>query len=170
MGSTQVFRGGAFPSFLHHRALLAAVVAATGGTGFAVGALLALIRGDFPPPRATIAPGYAELSRDFAALDDSELFAALGETPAPFKPPGETAITGAAVTGAAVTGAAVTGAAPTRRACGESTWPFFDQDCLWGDGATQGVRRRKRIVSRLKSPWCSGLLSKEGAYICRPRT
>jgi hypothetical protein len=167
MGSTQVFRPGPFPSFLHHRALLAAVVAAVGGAGFAVGALLALIRGDFPPPRAAIAPGYAELSHDFAALDDSELFAALGETAAPFKPPSETTITGAPVTGTAVTAAA-----PARRACGESTWPFFDQDCLWGDagGATQGVRHRKRIVSRLKSPWCSGLLSKEGAYICRPRT
>lgn len=155
MGSTQTVHPGVFLSFQHHRALLATVVAVACGAGFAVGALLALIRGDLPPPRAAIAPGYAELSHDFAALDGGELFATLGEAPATFMPPSD-----------------ATAAAPPPKACTQSTWPFFDKDCLWGngDGAAQGTHHRKRIVSRLKSPWCSGLLSKEGAYICRPRT
>jgi hypothetical protein len=55
--------------------------------------------------------------------------------------------------------------------CTQATWPFFDNDCLWGntDSGTQ-ERRRKRIVARLKSPWCSGLRSNDGAYFCRSRS
>lgn len=155
MGSTPPVHRGVTPSFPHDRAVVATVVAVAGVAGLAIGAPLALIRGELPPPRAAIDPGYAALSHDFAALEGAGRFATLAETPAAAGPPHADAA-----------------AAPAPRACTELTWPFFDKDCLWGngDGATSGSYHRRRIVSRLKSPWCSGLLSKEGAYICRPRT
>ena len=60
----------------------------------------------------------------------------------------------------------------TNKRCTRATWPFFDNDCLWGNTADSGTheRRRRRIVARLKSPWCSGLHSTNDAYFCRSRS
>jgi hypothetical protein len=51
--------------------------------------------------------------------------------------------------------------------CTEGTWPFLDNGCLWG--ATGQQWHRRRIVLRLKSPWCAGLRVTQGAYNCRGR-
>jgi hypothetical protein len=162
-------------SFDHHRVMWATVVAlACGAVGAGVGAL-ALIGGqefDFPPPRATVEPGYAELSHDFAALQAAARPGVgnptgdAGNGGAP-NPAGAGVAAPSDAAGAAST--AVTGAA---KGCPQATWPFFDKDCLWGSATERGRNGgpRKRIVPRLRSPWCSGLRSNEGAYICRSRT
>jgi len=49
--------------------------------------------------------------------------------------------------------------------CSESSWPYFTVDCLWA----ADTPRRRRIVFRLKSPWCSGELRHQPFYICRAR-
>jgi hypothetical protein len=60
---------------------------------------------------------------------------------------------------------------PDKR-CSRAIWPFFDNDCLWGNTADSETqeRHRRRIVARLMSPWCSGLNSNDSAYFCRPRS
>jgi hypothetical protein len=137
--------------------------------------VLSLIGGqefDLPPPRATLEPGYAELSDDFAALQAAARRgignptggAANSRAPDPAEPDV------AAPSDAA--GAASSAATNATEGCPQATWPFFDKDSLWGGTAGFGRddRPRKRIVPRLRSPWCSGLRSNEGAYICRSRT
>jgi hypothetical protein len=154
------------PSFHHRRAMWATAVAlACGILGGTIG-LLVLITGrnlDDLPRQAIVDPGLAELWYDFAALQaagTSGVSRPMAE--ARFVPVPEPANAGIAGAPPGV---------PAKR-CAEATWPFFDNDCLWGQSAEGGRqdRHRKRIVARLKSPWCSGLRSKEGAYICRPRT
>jgi len=173
MGSSQHFypeSGYLGSSFDHHRAMWATVVAlACGVVGAGVGAL-SLVGGqefDFPAPRATVEPGYAELSHDFAALQAAV-------RPGIDNPTGGAGNGGApdsAEAGlAAPSDAAGTASAPATGAakgCPQATWPFFDKDCLWGGTAGFGHDDgpRRRIVRRLRSPWCSGLRSNEGAYI-----
>jgi hypothetical protein len=161
MGSLQNFypeSGYLSPSSRHRRAMWATAVAlACGIIGGAIG-LLSLMTGhqfDFLPPQATVDPGFAELSHDFATLEATGTLSK-GSSTAP--------------TGAARAPDAAN--AGIEKRCAESTWPFFDNECLWGKTGRERRedKRHKRIVSRLKSPWCSGLRSKEGAYICRPRT
>jgi hypothetical protein len=151
MAPLQNFHGSGYLSLSsrHRRATWATAVAlACGIFGGAIG-LRSLVTGhqfDFPPPQAAVDLGVAELSYDFATLE------AKGSATAPregARPPDTTN-------------------AGIEKRCAQSTWPFFDNECLWGKVGEE--RRHKRIVSRLKSPWCSGLRSKEGAYICRPRT
>jgi hypothetical protein len=160
MGSFQNFYESGYlsPSSRHRRAMWATAVAlACGMFGGAIG-LLSLVTGhqfDFPPPRAAADPGFAELSHDFATLEATGTLSKGGATaPREGARPPETANAG------------------IEKRCAQSTWPFFDNECLWGKSGEERreERRHKRIVSRLKSPWCSGLRSKEGAYICRPRT
>jgi hypothetical protein len=178
MGSSQHFypeSGYLGSSFDHHRAMWATVVAlACGVVGAGVGAL-SLVGGqefDFPASRATVEPGYAELSHDFAALQAAV-------RPGIDNPTGGAGNGGApdsAEAGlAAPSDAAGTASAPATGAakgCPQATWPFFDKDCLWGGTAGFGHDDgpRRRIVPRLRSPWCFGLLSNEGAYICRSWT
>jgi hypothetical protein len=166
MGSSQHFHpefGYLSPSFQHHRAMWATAVAlACGVVGGTVG-LLSLTTGqgpDFLSSQATVEPGDAELRYDFAALGMS----GGGRPTAPAE--------SAAVPDRANAVVAAPATANADKHCTQSTWPFFDNDCLWGKTADDGAahRRRKRIVSRLRSPWCSGLHSKEAATICRPRT
>ena len=49
--------------------------------------------------------------------------------------------------------------------CSGSSWPYFTIDCLWA----ADTPRRRRIVFRLKSPWCSGELRHQPFYSCRSR-
>ena len=168
MGSSQHFYpefGYLSPSFPHRRAMWAtAVAAACGVIGGAIG-LLAAMTGhglEYLPPQTMVDPGFSELWYDFAALQAAGTSGMGGSTAeVGFAPAPDTAGTSAAPP-----------AADAGRRCAESTWPFFDNDCLWGKSAgdRREERRHKRIVLRLKSPWCSSLHSKQGAYICRPRT
>jgi hypothetical protein len=108
---------------------------------------------DHASSQAVLDPRVAELWYDFAALQGAGTpgaTAQAGFVPAP-EPP--------------------LASQPNKR-CSRATWPFFDDDCLWGDAAEDGTRerRRRRIVARLKSPWCSGLHSNDGAYFCRSRS
>jgi hypothetical protein len=164
MGSLQNFypeSGYLAPSSRHRRAIWATAVALACGVIAGTIGLLSLLTGqsDFLPPRAAPDPGFAELAHDFATLEPHGTWsggnssAGTGNTRAP---------------DASKAGDVTSVAIGIEKRCAESTWPFFDNECLWGK--TGEERRRKRIVSRLKSPWCSGLHSKEGAYICRPRT
>jgi hypothetical protein len=127
-------------------ALMCGVAAVVIGlVGFATGHML--------PQRAAVDPA-STVSRDFAALGEAlrgQIGA--GSIGAGSSDPSETAA----------------GSSPVAVHCAGSTWPYFDKDCLWGNGE-EVARRHKRIVLRLKSPWCNGLRSKEGAYACRRRT
>lgn len=49
--------------------------------------------------------------------------------------------------------------------CAGGTWPYFTSNCLWAPD----VPKRRRIVQRLKSPWCSGVLRHQPFHSCRPR-
>jgi hypothetical protein len=100
-----------------------------------------------------------ELAYDFQALERAE-----------------TEVTGSATAPAAVAAAparrnadvgASSDASDDAKRCEEGIWPFLPNDCRWGTTAPE--RHRKRIVSRLKSPWCSPLHGAEGAYNCRAR-
>lgn len=165
MGSLQNFypeSGYLSPSSRRRRAMWATAVAlACGIIGGAIG-LLSLMTGhqfDFLPPQAAVEPGFAELSHDFATLEASGTLGRSSSMPDAGN---------ARAPEAAKAGDAASVATGIDKRCAQSTWPFVDNECLWGKPGEE--RRRKRIVSRLKSPWCSGLHSKEGAYICRPRT
>jgi hypothetical protein len=178
MGSSQHFypeSGYLGSSFDHHRAVWATLVAMARGTvGAGVGAP-SLIGGqqfDLPPARATVEPGYAELSHDVAALQAAarpEIGNPAGGAGNDGGPVPAGAGVAAPSDAAGAASATATGAA---KGCPQATWPFFDRDCLWGGTAGFGHddRPRKRIVPRLRSPWCSGLRSNEGAYIRRSRT
>jgi hypothetical protein len=163
MGSSQHFYpefGYLSPSFPHRRAMWATAVAAACGVIGGVVGLLALMTGrglDYPTPQAMVDPGFSELWYDFAALQ------ATGASG-----PGRST----AESGFAPPPSAASAATEAEKRCTESTWPFFDNDCLWGKAAAdrREERRHKRIVARLKSPWCSSFHSKQGAYICRSRT
>jgi hypothetical protein len=165
MGSLQNFypeSGYLSPSSRHRRAMWATGVAlACGIIGGAIG-LLSLMTGhqfDFLPHQAAVEPGFAELSHDFATLEAAGTLGRSSSTPDAGN---------ARAPEAAKSGNAASAATGIDKRCAQSTWPFVDNECPWGKPDEEG--RRKRIVSRLKSPWCSGLHSKEGAYICRPRT
>jgi hypothetical protein len=49
--------------------------------------------------------------------------------------------------------------------CSEQVWPYFGSDCLW----SAKTRKHPRIVMRLKSPWCVGVLQHQPFHSCRPR-
>jgi len=53
----------------------------------------------------------------------------------------------------------------SRTQCVGQTWPYFSDDCLWRADAP----RQQRIVFRLKSPWCTGVLQHQPFYSCRAR-
>jgi hypothetical protein len=110
--------------------------------------------------QAGVDPALAELWYDFDALQGTGIPSATAQVG--FVPPPEPVHTATATPPLA---------SQPNKGCIRATWPFFDNDCLWGnaDDGTQ-ERRRRRIVARLKSPWCSGLRSNNGAYFCRSRS
>jgi hypothetical protein len=146
-------QSGYLSSAVHpHRAMAATAVAVICGViGGAVG-LFSLITGqefEFQRAQAKLNAEYAdELMYDFQALERTE-----------------TEATGSATTPAPVV--ASSAASNDAKRCEEGIWPFLPNDCRWGTTAPE--RHRKRIVSRLKSPWCSPLHGAEGAYNCRAR-
>jgi hypothetical protein len=166
MGSSQHFypeSGYLSPSFPHRRAMWATAAAVACGVIGGTAGLLAVMTGhNMPPPQAMVDPGLSELWYDFAALQVGTSGMGSSTAEPGFAPPPDSANGLATPSPAADAG----------KRCTESTWPFFDNDCLWGKSAADGreERRHKRILARLKSPWCSSLHSKQGAYICRPRT
>ena len=138
----------------------ATVVALVCGAIGMVAILVAVSTGHkFDHASSQVDPALAELLYDFAALQDSGMTSATTEVG--FVPAPEPANT--------VTTPPLLASQPGKR-CTRATWPFFENDCLWGD-ADSGTqeRRRRRIVARLKSPWCSGLRPNGGAYFCRSR-
>ena len=150
--------------FHGHRAMCATGVALACGVIGVLAILVAVLTGhkfDLPSPQAVPDPALGELLYDFAALQGTGMPGAAAQ--AGFVPAPEAANTGTASPPLA--------SRPDRR-CTRTTWPFFDNDCLWGNTADNGrqERRRRRIVGRLKSPWCSGLHSNDGAFFCRSRS
>ena len=139
----------------------ATVVALVCGVIGVVAILVAISTGHkFDHAPSQVDPALAELFYDFAALQAAGMPGATARVG--FVPPLEPANTGTATPSVA---------SQPNKGCTRATWPFFDNDCLWGnaDSGTQ-ERRRKRIVARLKSPWCSGLRSNDSAYFCRSRS
>ena len=139
----------------------ATVVALACGVIGVVAVLVAVLTGHkFDQASFQVDPALAELLYDFAALQTAGMPDATAE--AGFVPPPEPVHTGTATPPLT---------SQPNKGCTRATWPFFDNDCLWGsaDSGTQD-RRRRRIVARLKSPWCSGLHSNDVAYFCRSRT
>lgn len=49
--------------------------------------------------------------------------------------------------------------------CSVGSWPYSGENCLWAADAP----KRRRIVLRLKSPWCSGVLRQQPFHRCRTR-
>ena len=49
--------------------------------------------------------------------------------------------------------------------CSGGSWPYSSDNCLWA----ADVAKRRRIVVRLKSPWCSGVLRHQPFHRCRTR-
>ena len=148
--------------FHRRRAMWATMVALACGVISVVAVVVAVLTGHkFDDASFQVDPALAELLYDFAALQGAGMpgaTAQVGFVPAP-----EPANTGTATPPLA--------SQPNKR-CTRPTWPFFDTDCLWGNTADSGThaRPRRRIVARLKSPWCSGLHSNDGAYFCRSRS
>jgi hypothetical protein len=137
------------------------MVALACGVIGAIAILVAVLTGHkFDHASSQVDPALTELLYDFAALQASGMTSATAQVG--FIRPPEPANTG--------TASPPLGNQPNKD-CTRATWPFFDNDCLWGnaDSGTQ-ERRRRRIVARLKSPWCSGLRSNVGAYFCRSRS
>ena len=148
--------------FHRHRAMWATVVALVCGVIGVVAILVAVSTGHkFDHAPSQVDPALAELLYDFAALQAVGMPGATARVG--FVPPLEPANTGTASPPLA--------SQPDMR-CTRATWPFFDNDCLWGNTANSGTqeRRRRRIVARLKSPRCSGLHYNVGAYFCRSRS
>jgi hypothetical protein len=146
--------------FHHHRAMWATVVALACGVISVVAVVVAVLTGHkFDDASFQVDPALAELLYDFAALQAAGMLDATAQ--AGFVP--EPANTGTATPPLA--------GQPNKR-CTRATWPFFDTECLWGNTDDSGTheRRRRRIVARLKSPWCSGLHSNDVAYFCRSRS
>jgi hypothetical protein len=144
------------------RAMWATMVALACGVIGVVAVVFAVLTGHkFDHASSQVDPALAELLYDFAALQDAGMPGATA--PVGFVPAPEPANTG--------TAAPPLTSQPDKR-CTRATWPFFDNDCLWANTADSGKqeRRRRRIVARLKSPWCSGLHSGDSAYFCRSRS
>jgi hypothetical protein len=150
--------------FHRHRAMCATGVALACGVIGVVAIFVAVLTGhkfDLASPQPVPDPALAELLYDFAALQGTGM-------------PGATAEAGFVTVPEPTNSETATpplASQPNKR-CTRATWPFFDNDCLWGNTADSETheRRHKRIVARLKSPWCSGLHSNDGAYFCRPRS
>jgi len=49
--------------------------------------------------------------------------------------------------------------------CSGKSWPYSSDNCVWAADAP----KRRRIVFRLKSPWCSGVLRHQPFHRCRTR-
>ena len=146
-----------------HRAMWATVVALACGVIGVVAVLVAVSTGhkfNHASSQTVVDPAWAELWYDFAAVHGAGMPSATAQVG--FIPPPEPVHTGTATPPLA---------SQPNKGCTRATWPFFDNDCLWGnaDSGTQ-ERRRKRIVARLKSPWCPGLRSNDGAFFCRSRS
>jgi hypothetical protein len=140
--------------------MCATVVSLACGVIGVVAVLVAVLTGhkfDHASSQAVPDPALAELLYDFAALQ------AAGTAQGGFVPAPEPVNTRIATPPLV--------SQPDKR-CTRATWPSFDNDCLWGNTADSGTheRRRRRVAGRLKSPWCSGLRSNDGAYFCRPRS
>jgi hypothetical protein len=54
---------------------------------------------------------------------------------------------------------------PNTNQCSGGSWPYSTNDCLWAADSP----KRRRIVTRLKSPWCTGVLRLQPFHSCRPR-
>jgi hypothetical protein len=152
------------PFFHRRRALWATTVALACGVIGVAAILFAVLTGqklDRAPSQGVVDPGLAELWYDFAALQGAGTSGGTAE--AGFVPAPEPVNTGTVKPPSA---------GQLNKRCTQGTWPFFDNDCLWANTADSGPpqRLRKRIVARLKSPWCSSLRSNDGAYFCRPRS
>ncbi len=153
--------GGLNPAF-HRRAVWATTVALLCGAIGIAALLIAVVTGhklDREPYQTATDLRFAELWYDFAALEGAGTLGATAE--AGFVNVPETANTGVAVP--------LPGSQPSRH-CAQGTWPYFENDCLWGDADRPPEKRRKRIATRLKSPWCCGLHLENGAYFCRPQS
>jgi hypothetical protein len=137
------------------------VTLACGIIGMFAVLVAALTGHKFDHASSPVDPALAELLYDFAALQAAGMPGATAQ--AGFVPPPEPANNGTATPPLA---------SQPNKGCTRATWPFFDNDCLWGNAAEGGTqeRRRRRIVARLKSPWCSGLHSNDDAYFCRSRS
>jgi hypothetical protein len=150
------------PFFHHHRVMWATVVALMCGVVGVVAILVAVSTGHkFDHASSQVDPALAELWHDFAALQAAGMPGAAAQEG--FVPAPEPANTGTASPPLA--------SQPDTR-CTRATWPVFDNECLWGNTADSETheRRRRRVVGRLKSPWCSGLHSNDNAYFCRSRS
>jgi hypothetical protein len=142
----------------------ATMVALACGVIGVVAVVVAVLTGhkfDYASSQAVPDPALAELLYDFAALQGAGMPGAAAQTG--FIPAPEPADRGTASPPLA--------SQPDKR-CTRATWPVFDNECLWGNTARSETheRRRRRVVGRLKSPWCSGLHSNDGAYFCRSRS
>jgi hypothetical protein len=150
---------------LHRRrAMWATVVALVCGVIGVVAIVVAVAIGhkfNHASSQTVVDPALAELWYDFAALQAAGMPGAAAQ--AGFVPAPEPANTGTASPPLA--------SQPDTR-CTRATWPVFDNECLWGNTADSETheRRRRRVVGRLKSPWCSGLHSNASAYFCRSRS
>ncbi len=51
------------------------------------------------------------------------------------------------------------------RCAGSQSWPYSGKDCPFSAHAPA----KRRIVVRLKSPWCTGVLRHQPFRACRPR-
>jgi hypothetical protein len=148
--------------FHHLRAMWATVVALACGVIGVVAVLVAVPTDHkFDQASSQVDPALVELLYDFAALKTAGMPSAIA--PAGFVSAPEPANDG--------TAASPLGSQPDK-GCTRATWPFFDNDCLWGSTVDRGTheRRRRRIVARLKSPWCSGRHYNVGTYFCRSRS
>ena len=147
------------PAFHFRRLMWATVVAlACGVIGITVG-LFSVVTGDeleFLRAQSKSNVGYAdELNDDFAALRGAETIA----SPAVVSDGAQMPIPAEVNISVPVDDAEV------GKPCPEGTWAFFDDNCPWGTSPPQ--RHRRRIVLRLKSPWCAGLRDTVGTYNCR---
>jgi hypothetical protein len=150
--------------FHRRRAMWATMVALACGVIGVVAVLVAVSTGhkfNHASSQAVVDPALAELWYDFGAAQGAGTPSATAQVG--FVPPPEPVHTGTATPPLA---------SQPNKGCTRATWPFFDNDCLWGNTAESGTheRRRRRIVARLKSPWCSGLHSNDVAYFCRSRS
>jgi hypothetical protein len=53
--------------------------------------------------------------------------------------------------------------APTRQ-CAEGTWPYYDEDCLFGPSTVR--QHHRRTADRRRKPWCAGVFHGRNAQRC----
>jgi hypothetical protein len=48
--------------------------------------------------------------------------------------------------------------------CAEGTWPYYDNDCLFGPSTVR--QHHRRTADRRKKPWCAGVFHGRNAQRC----